>query len=85
MFQGFDNTSQNLYVKWVQNPLTFCFCLFFNLDHSSGQVLTNGVGLKRQLNMTNEFLEEPTSDPPPSLCLSLTRAFGREGGRTKWG
>ena len=38
MFRGFDNTSQYLYVKWVQNPLTFCFCLFLNLDHSSGQV-----------------------------------------------
>ena len=28
MFQGFDNTSQYQYAKWVQNPLTFCFCLF---------------------------------------------------------
>ena len=31
--------------------------------------ITNGVGLKRQLNMTNEFLL-PRFDPPPSLPFS---------------
>ena len=33
IFGGFNNTSQYQYGKGVQNTLTFCFCLFSNLDH----------------------------------------------------
>ena len=35
---GFDSTSQYQYGMGVNNMLTFCFCLFLNLDHGSGQV-----------------------------------------------
>ena len=30
--------NQYQYAKWVQNTLTICFCIFFNLDDCSGQV-----------------------------------------------
>ena len=38
IFWGFDNSSQYQYGKGVNNTLTFCLCLFLNLDHGSGQV-----------------------------------------------
>ena len=38
IFWGFDNSSQYWYGKGVKNTLTFCLCLFLNLDHGSGQV-----------------------------------------------
>ena len=38
IFGGFNNTSQYQYGKGDHNTLTFCLCLFKNLDHGSGQV-----------------------------------------------
>ena len=37
MFQGFDNTSQYQYAKWVLNTLTVCFCLFKILIIAQGR------------------------------------------------
>ena len=71
MFWGFDNTSQYLYVKWVQNPLTFCFCLFLNLDHSSGQVCL-------QIFHSKWLLFECPSSLELSLCPALFRALPQD-------
>ena len=42
--------------------------------------ITNGVGLKRQLNMTNEFLLHPSHSPVTALPGVCGMGWGRHQG-----